>query len=78
MSEIFDKGQASIELLINYGWIILVGLGAAVLISKMGVYSPVQCAKTSMGFSEIMPSDWRISVKSNAMVMSVDNWRETY
>jgi len=51
------KAQAAIELLTSYGWVILAGIGAVVLLSQMGTFTASSCDKSKMGFSQVVPVD---------------------
>jgi hypothetical protein len=68
------RGQVAIEYLSNYGWVILVGVTSMVLLSQMGAFSPLPCQKTQVGFSQIIPLDWLVSVKSDKMNIFIKSW----
>ncbi len=68
------NAQVAIEFLSNYGWVVLVGLTAIIVISQMGTFRPTSCDKMRTGFSEVVPVDWSVSAGSSSMVLFVQNW----
>lgn len=68
------KGQGGLDLMISYGWVIIVGILAAVLFYGMGFLNPVSCDNTRVGFSQVMPQDWEIYPGENKITVHVENW----
>ena len=60
-------------MVMTYGWIFVVGVGAVILLSQMGSFTPVPCDKNKFGFSQIMPVDWAVYIDSNRMVSKIEN-----
>ncbi len=71
-----SRGQAGLDLIASYGWVVLVGIGGALILSQMGTFNPSQCGKNLLGFSQVVPVDWTVYVGTNIMLVSVqvDNW----
>ena len=68
------KAQAAIELISSYGWVILMGIGAIIVLSQMGIFNPTLCPKSSYGFSQIVPKDWVAWIETDAVLIYVANW----
>lgn len=67
------KGQSGIDLLMTYGWIVVVGVGAVIILSQTGVFNPVSCTKNRLAFSQTVPTDWAVYRSSNTLVLNVEN-----
>ncbi|MBN2251154.1 MAG: hypothetical protein JW724_03655, partial [Candidatus Altiarchaeota archaeon] len=69
------RGQSGVDLLMSYGWIVVVGVGAVVILSQMGLFSDtlVPCSKNQMGFAQVVPADWAVYRGSNMLVLTVEN-----
>jgi hypothetical protein len=67
------KGQSGMELLMTYGWVAVVGVGAIILLSQMGTFRPASCDKTRVGFSQVNPSDWGVYRDSNVAIIKLEN-----
>jgi len=67
------KGQSGVELMMTYGWVVVVGVGAVILLSQMGSFHPVPCEKNRFGFSQVIPTDWGIFRDSNIMIVKLEN-----
>ncbi|MFZ2455253.1 MAG: CARDB domain-containing protein [Candidatus Altiarchaeia archaeon] len=61
-------------MVMTYGWIFVVGIGAVILMSQMGLFMPAPVEKTKYGFSQLMPVDWGVYMDSNQVVSRVENW----
>ena len=61
-------------MVMTYGWIFVVGIGAVILMSQMGSFTPAPCEKTKYGFSQLMPIDWGVYIDTNRIVSKVENW----
>ena len=57
----------------TYGWIFVVGIGAVIILSQMGTFTPVPCEKNKFGFSQVMPTDWAVYIDSNRIVSRIEN-----
>jgi hypothetical protein len=68
------KAQSAIEFLSNYGWVILVGISSVVILSNMGAFRMGSCERLSYGFSQIVPTDWVVSLSTSSMVIVLENW----
>ena len=61
-------------MVMTYGWIFVVGIGAVIIMSQMGSFTHAPCEKTKYGFSQLMPIDWGVYIDSNRVVSKVENW----
>ena len=61
-------------MVMTYGWIFVVGIGAVIIMSQMGTFTPAPCEKTKYGFSQVMPVDWGVYMDSNRIVSKIENW----
>lgn len=68
------KGQSGVDLVMTYGWILVVGVGAVIILSQMGTFNPAPCEKNKFGFSQVMPTDWAVYIDSNRIVSKIENW----
>jgi hypothetical protein len=66
------KGQA-VEYLTNNAWAILVVLIGVIALWQMGVFKPPIPERGSMGFSQLKPTDWAVSIENNAYVRIKNN-----
>lgn len=68
-----SKGQASVEFLMTYGWVIIVLGLAFVVLWQWGIFNPAGSTKqTYMGFWGVVPVDF--NYKSNgSLVLSLQN-----
>jgi hypothetical protein len=73
-SSSMGKGQAAIEYLTNYGWIILVGLTATIVLSQMGSFNMTSCDNARNGFAQVFPADWRVSIQSQQIMIFSQSW----
>jgi|WetSurMetagenome_2_1015567.scaffolds.fasta_scaffold192690_2 hypothetical protein len=68
------RGQSGVDMVMTYGWIFVVGIGAVIIMSQMGTFTPVPVEKTKYGFSQLMPVDWGVYMDSNRIVSKIENW----
>jgi hypothetical protein len=61
-------------MVMTYGWIFIVGIGAVIIMSQMGTFTPAPVEKTKYGFSQLMPIDWGVYIDSNRIVSKIENW----
>ena len=59
--------------MMTYGWIVVVGVGAVVLLSQMGTFRPSPCEKNRFGFSQVIPLDWGVFRDSNVIIVKLEN-----
>ncbi len=67
------RGQSGVDMVMTYGWVFLLGVGAVILLSQMGTFTSQSCDKVKFGFSQIMPVDWAVYIDSNRMVSRIEN-----
>ncbi|MFH1126421.1 MAG: hypothetical protein V1703_04805 [Candidatus Altiarchaeota archaeon] len=58
------KGQSAIEYLASNAWVIIVAMIALLVLWQLGVFTPPQPRRGSMGFSQLTPIDWAVSVEN--------------
>ena len=68
------RGQSGIDMVMTYGWIFVVGIGAVIIMSQIGTFTPVPVERTKYGFSQLMPIDWGVYIDTNRIVSRVENW----
>jgi hypothetical protein len=68
------RGQSGVDMVMTYGWIFVVGIGAVIIMSQMGTFHPAPVEKTKYGFSQLMPIDWGVYMDSNCIVAKIENW----
>jgi hypothetical protein len=56
-----DKGQSALEYMVTYGWMILVVSLIVVVLWQYGVFNPASTPPGCTGFSQISPTDWKVS-----------------
>jgi len=61
-------------MVMTYGWIFIVGIGAVIIISQTGVFNQAPVDKTKYGFSQVVPVDWGVYMDSNRIVSRIENW----
>ncbi len=68
-----NRGQSSIEYLSSYGWVILIGVIALVVIWQTGLFTPVEEGRRAIGFSQLSPTDWGVSYEESQFYMRIRN-----
>jgi hypothetical protein len=68
------RGQSGVEVLVSYGWVVVVAVVGVFLLNQMGVFKPIPCERNKIAFSEVVPLDWGVYVGSNSVVMQVENY----
>jgi hypothetical protein len=56
-----NKGQASLEYLMTYGWAILIMSVAVIVLWQMGAFTPPATPSGTTGFSQVYPVDQKAS-----------------
>lgn len=56
------KGQSAIEYMTTYAWVVVVVALGALLLWQMGVFKPPAPPRGFIGFSELKPTDWAVSI----------------
>lgn len=66
------KGQGAIEYLTTYGWVIIVVAVSVLILWQLGIFTPPQPKRGSLGFSQVVPVDWVVST-SNLVYLQVQS-----
>ncbi|MFZ2456311.1 MAG: hypothetical protein WAX07_07530 [Candidatus Altiarchaeia archaeon] len=69
-----EKGQSALDLLLSYGWIVVVAAVAIILVSQTGIYQPLKCEKTQYGFSQVQILDYNLFANNDKMAFLLQNW----
>ncbi|MFC2154601.1 hypothetical protein ACFLRC_03860 [Candidatus Altiarchaeota archaeon] len=67
------RGQAAIEYLTSYGWVILIGIIAIVIVWQSGLLQPPPEGRKAIGFSQLKPTDWGAYYEENQFTLRLQN-----
>lgn len=57
------KGQSAVEYLASNAWIIVIAIVGIIVLWQMGVFAPPTPKRGSIGFSQLTPLDWIVSIQ---------------
>jgi hypothetical protein len=60
------KGQSAVEYLASNAWVVIIVLLAIIVLWQIGVFTPPTPRRGNIGFSQLVPLDWVVSVQDIA------------